>query len=542
MKKRYTKKISIITCIVALCTYSASAQEEQEQVTVGSIYSTGGIFQGANNYVKIGLYESLEFNANLGAIDSVLGDFSNFVSYQDHRIFFHVGRSNGHIEGEDEIRIYIPNGDFGVINNVGGAKALLATGNKAAIIKGFGATNGKYLELFSTTAPFDKLYSDSLNSSTGGLAYNDSTEQLFVSYTETDTGKVVSYDLSGEASKLGTVFADTALKGIKAIFYVSDLHAIVGVSKDAFFDNEFNEIINSAYIFRYDLTSGQLLLDSVPDVGSSIKFVEGSLVGDFGNGLAVFDAEAFDFLFNPLTTINHTDFAIDIVNQELFTINTDFFSFGEIKRSELFTGGVIDSSAVDISGTAIDVIHNLVPIANNDSVVLDRNSSIIVDPRTNDVDADNFGELNFYVPNLTTSNGSVEVLVDTATFISQGISYMPNNDFVGVDSVTYVLTDAFDVEATATVYFYVEEPSAIKEHQVITIQAYPNPTSNYLQFRGNDNQALGNVSIVDVTGKEVLNTFLKDVHSTLDVSSLSGGTYFILFKDEPLQAITFEKR
>ncbi|MGJ8694566.1 MAG: Ig-like domain-containing protein [Thalassotalea sp.] len=102
-----------------------------------------------------------------------------------------------------------------------------------------------------------------------------------------------------------------------------------------------------------------------------------------------------------------------------------------------------------------DLPVNTIPIAQNDTLVVDENSvsgaANRVSVSDNDIIGDNGGDNNDYSLDTAPSNGTV-------TEVSDGVfEYIPAIDFFGIDSFTYKLTDIDGDEKTATVNVTINE-------------------------------------------------------------------------------------
>lgn len=71
------------------------------------------------------------------------------------------------------------------------------------------------------------------------------------------------------------------------------------------------------------------------------------------------------------------------------------------------------------------------------------------------------------------------------------------------------------------------------------IQIYPNPATNTITLQSNDIK-LENITIVDVIGNVILQQYINDYKTSIDVSHLANGSYFVLLNNK--NAIPFIKR
>ncbi len=94
--------------------------------------------------------------------------------------------------------------------------------------------------------------------------------------------------------------------------------------------------------------------------------------------------------------------------------------------------GIANSAIVDPGGVAVALNGNKLPVAVKDQASVRKDSSIDVNVLVNDTDAD--GD-KLTVSQATSSFGTVTILAD------QKLSYKPNADFVGIDTVIYSITD-----------------------------------------------------------------------------------------------------
>lgn len=528
MKKNYLKKI-VIGC--SILTVFGDVQS-QDLVTIGAVYSIGGSFGAPGNLVKAGFYES---NTNsVITIDSIPGDFSNFAYYADEFAYVHIGRASGHPSGGDLLVAYsVIESDNVVVENMNGAKDILVTNEHVAILKGFGTDDEQYLEVLDKNDLNTSVFKDSLNINTGGMTYDELSNSLLVSYTEDNFGVIKAYDLD-TIGKSQIVMADTLLNGIKQLHAVEN--NIIGVAKNAYYDASWNEVIVSAVIFKYDLTTDSLRVLNVDNIVGSIKELEGFLVGDFGNGIARFDYEDWT-MSNDLPNIKYTDFEIDANNLEIYSINTDFFSFGQITRTGLFDGMTYDSVSVDISGSSISLLQNFRPEAISDIFELFQDSSLVFDVTINDIDPDmsEGSQLNVTFENMFTPNGQILMVGDSI------YNYIPTVGFVGVDSVRYTVYDSFNLTDTATVYFNVMDVSSISELNNEVLNVYPNPARDQITLvLANAEKA--QVAVRTIDGKLVMLSNMNGSKTTLDVSGLPTGLYLVeIMSDESFITTTFEK-
>lgn len=73
------------------------------------------------------------------------------------------------------------------------------------------------------------------------------------------------------------------------------------------------------------------------------------------------------------------------------------------------------------------------------------------------------------------------------------------------------------------------------------LRLYPNPVHQFLYIDYNGNQALGKIKVSDISGRNVLIAQLPAKQTSLDVSRLSNGIYFVTVSSEPYNSYKFLK-
>jgi hypothetical protein len=95
------------------------------------------------------------------------------------------------------------------------------------------------------------------------------------------------------------------------------------------------------------------------------------------------------------------------------------------------------------SNAQVMIVVNGPPLANHDEVFTDKDTSITFDPRTNDSDPNGS---DFIISRIV-----LEPSHGGATLDSVSITYTPNADHTGADSLVYEICDPMNLCATATV-------------------------------------------------------------------------------------------
>ncbi|WP_338018308.1 Ig-like domain-containing protein [Vibrio navarrensis] len=160
--------------------------------------------------------------------------------------------------------------------------------------------------------------------------------------------------------------------------------------------------------------------------------------------------------------------------------------------------GMANGSVVDPGGVAARASSNALPQASDDTAVVTRNGSVVIDVLTNDTDADG--------DSLTLSSASVDI--GSVNVVNNQLSYTTQSQFFGVATITYSVTDGKGGTGTAKVTVNVlnnQNPRAADD--VVETNDRTPVTINVLSNDSDvDNDALTLVSIQAQHGKVVKNT------------------------------------
>src|SRR5690554_6393424 len=123
------------------------------------------------------------------------------------------------------------------------------------------------------------------------------------------------------------------------------------------------------------------------------------------------------------------------------------------------------------------------------------------------------------------------------TFSGNGVS---NNEFdpatagVGTHTVTYTYADGNGCENTATLTVTVDGCVSVEENVMNQLTVSPNPSSDYIEVRVNENNSIQNIQVMSLDGKVVSVEQNMVDHATIkiDVSSVAKGTYLIQLSTE----------
>ena len=113
--------------------------------------------------------------------------------------------------------------------------------------------------------------------------------------------------------------------------------------------------------------------------------------------------------------------------------------------------GLVNSAVSDPGGVAVMLNNNHLPVANADSASLSLNQSIDIDVLANDTDID--GDT-LSVQNVTSDFGDAVILAN------QQISYTPDVDFIGIDVLSYSISDGQGGTSTSQLTVTVRANSA----------------------------------------------------------------------------------
>jgi hypothetical protein len=101
--------------------------------------------------------------------------------------------------------------------------------------------------------------------------------------------------------------------------------------------------------------------------------------------------------------------------------------------------------------------------------------------------------------------------------------------------------DMILIKYTATAPPIARPGNILPESTLSKMVLYPNPVTNHLTIRNNDNKMLGDLSIYDVSGKMIYKKYTGGSQTTIDVKNFPAGFYYI--RSDQLQAtIKFVKQ
>lgn len=173
---------------------------------------------------------------------------------------------------------------------------------------------------------------------------------------------------------------------------------------------------------------------------------------------------------------------------------------------------------------------NFAPIARPDLDTIVKNTSKDIQIKLNDEDC------NDALASLTLSV-TTNPLHGTAVVSGNAITYTPNNNFTGLDSFVYTLTDAGAQTGSATVRALVVEGTGINETDLLSVALFPNPAKDQIQLAVEGISPEAVVKVYDMTGKNIISNSFNN--GTINTSILDSGFYFIqISENNSLKAVS----
>ncbi|NBV13938.1 MAG: T9SS C-terminal target domain-containing protein [Sphingobacteriia bacterium] len=481
------------------------------------IYSTGGSYATPGNWVRV--ESKILSSGTYVKLDSAQGDFSNDLITEGVYAYAHIGRANGHPQGKDVIYKYsLPTRlRLDSITNIGGARRMATSTNHLIVTRGFGA-DSNYIMIYNK------------NNLNGGPVYLDTVintftqdvlvikDTAYISYTRNDTGKIARILLTGSSPVfLDSIVMDTLASGIDKLY--SDGNFIYGLAhKSIFPPPSFAEVVISAGVVKISLTSGAYNFYPTPKAQGGIGYYGGDVYANYSTGPGIWNATSNSLTVNPAFPLSYTRGCIDTVLATAFFQQTDYFSTGSIIQTDA-SGTRLDSFATDISGSALELIYNGLPIANDAQFQTPINTTLTqsMSGIAGDADGGSVGLAAVSGP----LNGS-------ASFIGNSLIYIPNTGFVGTDTLNYRVTDLWGDTAIARIEIAV---GLSNRENILTnsIKVWPNPASDYLSFELNT-PALVRTQIFDMQGKIWQENNTAD--RTLQVNDLPSGMYILIISTD----------
>ena len=119
-------------------------------------------------------------------------------------------------------------------------------------------------------------------------------------------------------------------------------------------------------------------------------------------------------------------------------------------------------------------------------------------------------------------------------FIAKNWRWVDLSSLGNIDSLTFGLTssDMGSYGMNTPAYFCMDNfngtaPTSINDFNDLQINIYPNPFTKNIYIKLNDNPLLNNISIFDVSGKEIVSKNIVANDYTVNLSFLTEGIYFV---------------
>ncbi len=162
------------------------------------------------------------------------------------------------------------------------------------------------------------------------------------------------------------------------------------------------------------------------------------------------------------------------------------------------------------------------PIANNDVATTFRNVAVEIDALANDEDCEGTFSLTAITRNPV--NG-------TASITNGKITYNPNNNFIGRDTIGYEITDGNNQKAEALIDISIFNVSSIKKYNHVNFSVFPNPSNNGQAVIVSE-ERIDNVVVIDVSGKVLKEYFVDYKLKELKINGLNTGIYLLMVTTE----------
>lgn len=279
-----------------------------------------------------------------------------------------------------------------------------------------------------------------------------------------------------------------------------------------------------------DFATGDIDPFAVPGVGFPITGKPSKLVGYYKYAPAGLDTceiacalvdsarnqVAYGIFKNATTVGSFTRFEVSLVYTSCNRPDTLCI----IAASSPFTSGAgsagVDGSTlwIDSLGISFTPTPNVLPYANNDTVVVNWNTTTnIATLLTNDGDCDG-GTLS--VSSATTP------MHGTASAAGTSVSYTPTTGYVGPDIFTYRISDGAGGTDSAFVVVTVRNNTGINNADFSNFKLFPNPTTSTILVEGIQGIAY---QICDLNGRILKTGTIENSTQEIDVTSFSIGTY-----------------
>src|SRR5690606_23856113 len=168
--------------------------------------------------------------------------------------------------------------------------------------------------------------------------------------------------------------------------------------------------------------------------------------------------------------------------------------------------------------------HNFPPVAYNDIDTTTKNVPVNIFVKDNDEDC-NDGAASLTI---TINSGPFS---GTALIAGNAITYTPNTDFVGIDTIIYTVTDGGGLTSTALVRILVLNSTGISEANMVPVSVFPVPASNELNVQF-ENEGKSELMVYDMLGHLVMTYSVTKNSAQMDIAQLSNGIYSLQILNE----------
>lgn len=185
--------------------------------------------------------------------------------------------------------------------------------------------------------------------------------------------------------------------------------------------------------------------------------------------------------------------------------------------------------------TVLPTNYNFAPSAVNDIDTTYKNVPKNVLIKTNDYDCnDPLSGLTITVSQ-NAAHGNAVVMAANA-----GITYTPANNYVGVDTFWYTLSDGVNTSAPARVRMLVFDNVGIEKNSQVTVALYPQPARDVLNVLF-ENKGISTLRVFDMIGNVVLENTLVSKNNSVYLTTLANGVYGFQIVDEKGSIIARDK-
>jgi len=202
--------------------------------------------------------------------------------------------------------------------------------------------------------------------------------------------------------------------------------------------------------------------------------------------LSPYAGEVAIIRFRLLTDINTFQFGWIVDDIGISNTNYALPNFSNIRNNEYDFDTQVETPVI-ISQAIIN--HTVETVADT-LIAIENEPAVLADVQANDIDAD--GPLDTLITSIiqTATNGTATVVNDDS------ISYLPNTDFLGRDTVVYQVCDEANACETDTLFVFVEPANVapITMSDFITINQ--NTGDNFINVQGNDSDPNGAADIL----------------------------------------------